>query len=79
MVVPLNYLKQGRKAIVVWIALPGDCEPLLSLWGIEPDALITCVYKHKGDGMSAYKIRHVVVALRADDSSKILVKLLDPL
>lgn len=76
MVVPLRYLEPDHEAVIVWIALPDKQKQLLSLWGIEPESLITCVFKNKRNGMSAYKIRHTVIALGTTESSGILVKLL---
>ena len=59
MVIPLTYLEQDQSADL----------------GFEPDEIITCVIKGKKGGMSAYLVKHAVIALRPCDASGILVRI----
>ncbi|MCI9102318.1 MAG: ferrous iron transport protein A [Lachnospiraceae bacterium] len=74
MVIPLSNLSQGRQARIVWMALPDKQKSLLSQWGFEEGVPIACVHKGRGRGLSAYQIRHKVIALRPGDANGIFVK-----
>lgn len=74
MVIPLTYLEQDQSAAVVWLASSPDMEKRLADLGFEPDEIITCVIKGKKGGMSAYLVKHAVIALRPCDASGILVR-----
>lgn len=76
MVIPLNYLEQNQQARIVWMALPDEQAACLALWGFEAGTLISCIQKGSHGNMSAYGIRHKVVALRTRDANGILVKLI---
>lgn len=75
MVIPLTFLEQDQSAAVVWLAAPPDMERRLSDLGFEPEEVITCVIKGKKGGMSAYLVKHAVIALRPCDASGILVRI----
>ncbi len=78
MVIPLNYLEESQSAQIIWMALPPDKENLLYGLGLRPKAIITCLRKGPGRGMSAYQIQHRIMALRPRDANGILVKPLSP-
>ncbi|MCC8024181.1 MAG: ferrous iron transport protein A [Clostridium sp.] len=74
MVYPLNELKAGETAEVVWIICePYMAEHLKSL-GFISNELVTCVLKGRADSMSAYLIRGRLIGLRASNAKEVLVR-----
>lgn len=74
MVIPLNYLGQNQQAQIMWMALPDSQKSALSQWGFEEGVPIACVHKGRSRSLSAYQIRHKVIALRPGDANGIFVK-----
>ena len=75
MVLPLSSINTGGSAKILALANPPLMAGRLSDLGFEPDEVITCVIKGKKDGMSAYLVKHAVIALRQRDASGILVRI----
>lgn len=75
MVIPLSHLEQGQKAQLVWMALPPALECRLNNLGFTAEEWVTCAQKGQGGGMSAYMVRHSVIALRTPEASMVFVRL----
>lgn len=78
MVYPLNELKAGESAQIVWII----CEPYmaehLKSVGFTSKEHITCILKGRADSMSAYLIHGRLIGLRAANAREVLVRAVDP-
>ena len=74
-IIPLSDLNINQNSkIEIFLVNSKIRQRLLDL-GFIKGTDITCVLKNSSNDLSAYLIRGTVIALRKDDSSKILVKI----
>jgi ferrous iron transport protein A len=69
----LNNLAPGKKAVVKYIETTGIMRRRLHDLGIVDGTVIECVLTAPGKDPSAYLVRGALIALRNENSSKILV------
>ncbi|MDO5416909.1 MAG: FeoA family protein [Lachnospiraceae bacterium] len=74
MVIPLSHIALNQQAEIVWLAAAPDMHQRLLDLGFEPEETVSCVLKSK-NGMSAYLVKHAVIALRQKDAAGIFVKI----
>ncbi len=74
MVIPLNQINVGEKALVVWIASPPDMARRLHDLGFVPDEEVACVLAGRPGGMRAYLVQGAVIGLREQNSKQIFVE-----
>ena len=70
MVFPLCDLNAGETATVVWLI----CEPSMERQGFRFGEPVTCIFKSRMAGLSAYRIHKKVVGLRQRTTREILVR-----
>lgn len=75
MVIPLNRIKPGEHATVVWLASDEHMKQRLEDLGFAPQETISCVLRSTAHGMSAYLVRNAVIALRYQNAGQIFVEL----
>lgn len=73
----LNSLSVGQKAIILDLENKGSIRRRLLDMGMTPGTVIECVLVSPFLDPVAYKIRNAVIALRNDDSKKIIVEVID--
>lgn len=73
----LTNLKIDQKAKVIDIASSGIIRRRLQDIGLIKGTCIKCVLKSPANDPIAYEIRGAIIAIRNEDSSNILVSLLD--
>lgn len=78
MVYPLNELKAGESAQIVWIICEHYMAEHLKSLGFTSKEHITCVLKGKEDSISAYYIRGRLIGLRGANAREVLVRAVDP-
>ena len=71
---PLNMLKPGEKSIVKALNFTDSTKRRLMDIGLIEDTVVECLGKSPLGDPCAYLIRGAVIALRADDTSKIIVR-----
>ena len=71
----LNMLKRGQSASIVAVNVDIQTKQRLEDLGIVPDTAIVSVMKSPLGDPVAYLFRGAVIALRSEDSEKILVKI----
>ena len=70
----LNDLNPGQKGVVRTLGSTGDmCRRLLDI-GLIPDTVVECLGRSPAGDPSAYLIRGAVIAIRAADSRKVLLR-----
>ncbi len=74
--ITLDMMKRDQLATVVRVDTEGAMRERLYDLGIVPDTKIRCVMKSPLGDPIAYLFREAVIALRSEDSTKILVKLI---
>lgn len=77
MVYPLNELKPGDTAEVVWIISSPFMSARLDAMGFTFKEHVTCILGGRRDSMNAYLIRGTMIALRAENAREILVRSLE--
>lgn len=75
MIIPLNRIKPGEQATVVWLASEDNMAKRLLDLGFAPGEQISCVLKAPRKGMRAYLVRNAVIALRHINAGEIFVEL----
>ncbi|MDE5557153.1 MAG: ferrous iron transport protein A [Ruminococcus sp.] len=70
----MDTLKEHQKARVEKILIGGKMRNRLNDLGLIEGTCIECLYKNRG--LSAYLIRGAVIALRAEDTSLIKIKII---
>ena len=70
---PLSGLAEGRDAQVQEVCVYGGIRRRLQDLGFIPGARVACIQRSPLGDPTAYSIRGAVVALRAQDASKIIV------
>lgn len=78
MVYPLNELKSGETAEVVWIICESYMAEHLKRLGFIYTEPITCILKGRTDSISAYLIRGRLIGLRAANAKEVLVRAVEP-
>jgi len=73
--IPLSDLCPGESAIVSALEMSGSMRRRLLDIGLVPGTHVTCIGRSPGGDPSAYWIRGAVIAIRSQDSNKILVKM----
>lgn len=74
MVYPLNELKPGDTAEVVWIISSPFMSARLNAMGFNFKEHVTCILGGRRDSMNAYLIRGTLIALRTENAKEILVR-----
>lgn len=77
MVIPLNQIDVGERAMVVWIASEDSMAIRLNDLGFIPEGEIQCVLKGRRGGMRAYLVRNAVIGLREMNIKEVYVKRLE--
>ena len=70
---PLSRLREGQDAVVISLGLSGSIRRRLIDLGLVENASVRCLQKSPWGDTAAYLIRGAVIALRREDSSRILV------
>ena len=70
---PLSRLREGQDAVVISLGLSGSIRRRLIELGLVENAPVRCLQKSPWGDPAAYLIRGAVIALRREDSSRILV------
>lgn len=70
---PLSRLREGQDAVVISLGLSGSIRRRLIDLGLVENAPVRCLQKSPWGDPAAYLIRGAVIALRREDSSRILV------
>lgn len=70
----MDTLKEHKKARVEKILIGGKMRNRLNDLGLIEGTCIECLYRNRG--LSAYLIRGAVIALRAEDTSLIKIKII---
>ena len=70
----LNDIKPNEKAVVLSVQLTGNIRRRLLDLGLIENTLVECVGKSPAGDPKAYLIRGAIIAIRSEDSKKILVK-----
>lgn len=70
----LNCLKEGEKCRVKQLLIQGNMRKRLRDIGLIENTCVDCLKKSACGDPTAYLIRGAVIALRSDDSSRIIVK-----
>lgn len=73
-VVSLNDINPGEYGIVSKIKTTGSMRRRLLDIGLIEDTKVECIGRSPGGDPSAYLIRGAVIAIRSEDSQKILIK-----
>ncbi len=73
----LNTLKECETGQVEKMSISGKMRNRLSDLGLIEGTCVECLHKTSGEGLSAYLIRGAVIALRAEDTSYIKVRIID--
>ena len=73
----LDSLQVGQSAIIVKLENQGSIRRRLLDMGMTPGTMIQCVLVSPFLDPVAYKIRNAVVALRRNDSKRIIVEVMD--
>lgn len=71
----MDTLKENQKARVEKISINGKMRSRLNDLGLIEGTNTECLYRN--NGISAYLIRGAVIALRAEDTSLIKIKILE--
>ena len=71
---PLSRLREGQDAVVLSLGLSGAIRRRLMDLGLVENAPVRCLQKSPWGDPAAYLIRGAVIALRREDSSRILVR-----
>ena len=74
MVFPLCDLNAGETATVVWLICEPSMERRLGQQGFRFGEPVTCIFKSRMAGLSAYRIHKKVVGLRQRTTLEILVR-----
>lgn len=74
MVFPLCDLKAGERAQVVWIISEPAMERRLNRLGFRFGEPVTCIFKSRAAGLSAYRLHKRVVGIRQRTTREILVR-----
>ncbi|MBR6682028.1 MAG: ferrous iron transport protein A [Clostridia bacterium] len=72
--IPLSYLSPGTRATVSQITADDNIRRRLQDLGFIKGAAVECVFKSPLDEPVAYYVKGALIALRCEDSSKILVE-----
>ena len=72
--ITLNNLNPGEKAKIKSIDLSGTIKRRLIDLGLINDTIVECIGKSPMGDPKAFLIRGAVIAIRSDDSSKIIVE-----
>ena len=70
----LNDLNPGQKGVVRTLGSTGDMRRRLLDIGLIPDTVVECLGRSPAGDPSAYLIRGAVIAIRAADSRKVLLR-----
>ena len=70
----LNELRQGQAARVLGLAVPGVSGQRLRDLGLTDGTMVYCVQESPLGDPRAFLIRGAVIALRGEDSAKVLVE-----
>ena len=71
--ITLNDISPGESAIVLKSELEGNIQRRLLDLGLIENTLVECVGKSPSGDPKAYLIRGAVIAIRSEDSKKIIV------
>ncbi|HIY08403.1 MAG TPA: ferrous iron transport protein A [Firmicutes bacterium] len=71
---PMSQLKEGQDAVVTCLELDGAIRRRLIDLGLMENTPVRCLQKSPWGDPAAYWIRGAVIALRREDSSRILVR-----
>lgn len=69
----LNHIEEGSYGFVKNLTATGDIRRRLLDIGLVEGTKVECVYTSPGGDPTAYLIRGAVIALRSEDSSKVMV------
>lgn len=69
----LNDLKPGQKARIMELISTGSIRRRLLDIGLIENTEVECLGRSPGGDPTAYRIRGAVIAIRSEDSSKILI------
>lgn len=69
----LTQLERGQKAKVISLTATGSIRRRLQDIGLIEGTQVECLQKSPAGDPVAYRIRGAVIALRAEDSAKVLV------
>ena len=72
--VTLNHLKEGKSAKVLHLLSTGSMRRRLQDIGLIEGTKVECLQKSPAGDPIAFLIRGAVIALRSEDSSKVLVE-----
>ena len=70
----LTDLNEGEKARVLELKNEGSIRRRLMDIGLVPDTVVTCVQKSPCGDPVAYLIRGALIAIRHEDSDKIIIR-----
>lgn len=70
----LSDILPGESAVIASLNLTGSIRRRLLDIGLTPDTCVECLGRSPGGDPAAYLIRGAVIAIRSEDSRKILIK-----
>lgn len=73
--IPLNFLPIGKKAKVKSLTSDGNIRRRMLDIGLIPGTVVEAIQKSPSGDPTAYYIRGAVMALRSEETSKILVEM----
>lgn len=71
---PLNTMQEGARALVHSLSVSGSMRRRLQDIGFIEGTQVECVQKSPAGDPVAYLVRGAVIALRSEDSSRVLVE-----
>jgi len=73
--IPLNFLPLGKKAKVIALTSDGTTRRRMLDLGLISNTVVEALQKSPSGDPTAYHIRGAVIALRSEESSKIMVEI----